>query len=92
MKLLRKYKLFHKDGDVKIIRSGFVLYEELKKIVRPLLLRSYNDWVDNYCCKGLRSVNMPYSPDGSYKNSGWVSWQGFLGYEKARTKERKICV
>lgn len=86
IKLHRKYQLLKKAGEIKIIKSGFLSYSEAREKVCILGLRSYNDWVENYCLKGLRPLNIPYSPDRSYKNKGWISWKDFLGYDKIRKK------
>jgi len=86
MKLLRKYNLFQVAGNIKIIKSGFLSYNEAKEKVHCLKLRSQNEWVNNYCHRGLKPINIPYSPDRSYKGRGWVSWKDWLGYDRMRKK------
>ncbi len=55
----------------------FISYDECKKIIKKLNLKSYSDW-KKYCKSGKRPSNIPASPDKTYKNNGWVSWGEFL--------------
>jgi len=32
-----------------------------------------------YCKSGKKPINIPASPDKTYKNKGWISWGDFLG-------------
>jgi superfamily II DNA or RNA helicase len=56
----------------------FLTYDEAKKYVHKLQLRSQKEW-NEYCKKNERPSNIPRSPAGVYKNKGWINWQDFLG-------------
>ena len=90
IKLIRKYDLLKKAGNIKIIKSDFLSYKEALGIVHKLKLNSQNDWENNYCAKGLRPFNIPYAPNVTYKNKGWVSWKEWLGYEINACKNERI--
>lgn len=91
IRMLRKYKIFCMAGEIKIIKNGFMEYEGARNIVKKLNLKSHKDWI-KYCKLGMRPFNIPYSPDRTYKNKGWVSWEEWLGYGKEKVKGEKKCV
>eukprot|EP00947_MAST-08B_sp_MAST-8B-sp1_P005967 g5967.t1 len=61
-------------------------YKEATEFVRSLKLKSNNDWIA-YCASGKRPIDIPSHPDKSYKNTGWVSWPDWMGYEYKRGDE-----
>ena len=57
--------------------KNFPNYEDAKKIVKKLKLSSaskYQKWKNKN-----PHINLPYKPQNSYKNKGWVSWGDYLG-------------
>lgn len=53
-------------------------FEDAKEFAQSLKLKSVNDWVD--FCKSINKPNdIPYSPNNTYKNKGWVNWGDWLG-------------
>lgn len=54
-------------------------FESARAIVRKMKLKSNLEW-RNFS-KTKRPKNIPGSPDGIYKNKGWISWADFLGKE-----------
>jgi hypothetical protein len=91
IKLLRKYSLLCTAGEITQIKSGFLTYNEAKKIIHTLGLRSKTEW-ENYWKKNKRLINLPSTPSRTYKDNGWVSWQEWLGYKNKITKGEKQCV
>jgi superfamily II DNA or RNA helicase len=56
----------------------FLGFEEARLYVHKLNLKSVKEWT-NYWVINKRPENIPYRPDGTYKNKGWVSWSDWLG-------------
>jgi hypothetical protein len=63
----------------------FLNYKNAKKYVNSLGLGSRPDW-DNYRRKNLMPFYISSTPDRTYKNNGWISWQDWLGYKKERSR------
>jgi superfamily II DNA or RNA helicase len=57
-------------------------FEEARKIVCGLGLRGKGEW--EAWSKTERPTNIPSAPAIVYKDSGWVSWGGWLGYAPKR--------
>lgn len=55
----------------------FLSYDECKKIVHTLDLKTNLDW-RKYCNSGNKPKNIPSNPDTTFKNKGWVSWFDWL--------------
>lgn len=64
-------------------KMGFRSFEESKKFIRTLRLKSREEW--NLYCKGnlMRPIRKPKViyryPEIAYKEAGWVSWEDWLG-------------
>jgi superfamily II DNA or RNA helicase len=59
----------------------FIELNDLKKIVRKLKIKNSNEYVKKY--KKIRhNKQIPYAPNTTYKNKGWVNWANFLGTNK----------
>jgi hypothetical protein len=66
------------------VNRNFLSFEEARAIIRDLGLQSVKDF------KGLkdkRPLGVPFEPNISYKNNGWVSWGDFLGTNKVQSKK-----
>ena len=61
-------------------KREFLSFDDARKFARLLRFRKMTDWKKFQNSKDFPS-NIPKSPDNSYKNSGWISWPDFLGYE-----------
>ena len=56
----------------------YLSYDEAKKIVSKLKLKSRSDFYRVTKLELLQN-DIPKSPNGTYKNKGWISWGDFLG-------------
>ncbi len=73
----------------KIGFSGkFLSFEEARKFVHTLNLKSQDDWI-KYCKSGNRPLNIPASPESVYKNKDWKSICDWIGTNYIPTKLRK---
>lgn len=79
------------------MNGKFLELEEAKEYLKGLGLINSSDWI-RYCKNKLRPNNIPSNPNIFYKNSGWISWEDFLGdskyytYEEAKNKCKNIGV
>lgn len=62
------------------LKDGVLSYEEARKIVRKLQLKSTIEWRE-YTKLNLIPHNIPLRADAKYKNNGWISWSDFLGFK-----------
>jgi hypothetical protein len=80
----------------------FKSFEEAKKFVHKLNLKTTKEWQD-YCKSGDKPSDIPSVPSGTYKKEGWKGmgdWLGtgriadkdkiFLGFKEARAFARKL--
>jgi len=58
----------------------WVDFEEARTIVRQLNFGSNKEW-RSFAQSDKRPREIPSAPDKKYKNSGWISWSDFLGYD-----------
>jgi len=65
---------FGREGGYK----DFLPFEEAKKFVHGLKLKSQTEWFE-YTKSGNKPKNIPTSPSQSYKEKGWTNWNDFLG-------------
>lgn len=66
----------------------FVNYEECKKLIEKIKIKSKRKW-DKYWKENERPDNIPYQPDKVYKNKGWISWGDFFGTGTLSPSQRK---
>ena len=64
----------------KLSKFNWMPFEEARELVRKLKIKSQNEFWDKHKA-GLIPINIPFSPYNIYKNSGWISYPDFLGYE-----------
>ena len=62
-------------------------YEESKKIVQKLKLKSSVDWRE--LDKSTIQSNIPKRPNNYYNEKGWISWADWLGYKGRRNNNAK---
>ena len=60
------------------MKKQFRSFESAKKFVQKQKIQSSIEWW-KYCKSGKRPEDIPYKPQESYKNKGWISWGDFLG-------------
>ena len=79
-------------GTIASFNIKFRNYQEAKKFVANLNLRSQKEW--RMYNKGMLTNleplpnNIPRAPEHTYKAKGeWISWPNFLGYEPERKKK-----
>jgi hypothetical protein len=88
------YKEWESWGDW--LGSGYVatrfreypLYEEARKYVHTLNLKTIKEWED-YCKSGVKPSNIPYSPVQVYADSGWKGMGDWLGTDFVAYQNRK---
>jgi len=68
---------------VKYTESNTRPFEECKKFVRSLGVTTGSEWF-KWCKKNKRPDDIPYNPDGVYKE--WTTWRDFLGPLPTRWK------
>ena len=61
----------------------FLPYEEAKKVVNALGLKSWDDW--NRWSRTERPPDIPSTPSVTYKNKGWNGLADWLGKKKGKT-------
>jgi len=59
-------------------KRKFTSFQKTRKFVQTLNLKSRTDW-EKFAKSKKRPLEIPYSPDRTYKNVGWISWGDFLG-------------
>ncbi len=64
----------------KLSKFNWIPFEEARELVRKLKIKSQKEFWDKHKA-GLIPKNIPFSPYNIYKNSGWISYPDFLGYE-----------
>lgn len=72
--------------------SRFLPYEDGKKIVSALRLRSSKQWRDytagKIIDKGNLPENIPTNPNRSYAGKGWIGWGDWLGIDETRDSDK----
>ena len=63
-------------------------YEESKEFIQKFNIKSSRDYF-NFVKTKDSVVNLPTVPNRVYKDSGWVDWKEFLGYNIRRTANRE---
>jgi len=63
-------------------------FKQAREFVRDLGLKTNDDW-RVYCRSRKRPEDIPATPERVYRNSGWKSWQDWLGTE---TRDRQTAV
>ena len=84
--------------------SDFLPFDEARKYVRSLKLKSQQEWLV-YCKSGKLPSNIPLRPDGTYAKKGWTGYSDWVGnthgkylqkgkgrwsFEKSREYVRKL--
>jgi hypothetical protein len=84
--------------------SNFLPFDEARKYVKSLKLKSQKGWTD-YCKSGKRPSNIPSRPESVYLNKGWDGYSNWVGnkhgkylqkgkgrwsFEKSREYVRKL--
>lgn len=67
--------------------ASYQTYDNALKFVHALNLSNYRDW-NSYCKGGMKwlpakPADIPATPNGIYKDAGWVSWSHWLGTSKS---------
>ncbi len=65
----------------------YLNFEEAKKIVRNLKIKSVSNYKDQYLIK-LKKIGLPYKPNETFKND-WKGWPDFLGHYIVAPQNRK---
>jgi superfamily II DNA or RNA helicase len=59
-------------------QKEFLTYEQARDIIRKLKFQSAKEF-RKYLNSDRKPLNIPSSPERTYKNTGWVNWSDFLG-------------
>jgi hypothetical protein len=80
LKIIRKYKKFHKAGKINLSRNGqkFLSYRMAKNLVRKLKLKNSREW--HKWIKNNWDKKIPVKPEQHYGN--WTNWYNWLGKTK----------
>jgi len=74
----------------KLARLGFMPFEEAREFVQKIGLRSNTHW-QGFLKNGFKGItrplDIPYKPNVTYKNNGWISWGDFLGTGRVASKD-----
>ncbi|MEY3422693.1 MAG: hypothetical protein RIR48_3018 [Bacteroidota bacterium] len=65
-------------GNISPVLKEYKAFDEARKFVHKLNLKSYKEWKDYYK-SGEKPDDIPATPDGTYKHQGWKSWGDWLG-------------
>ncbi len=72
-------------GFVSTQRRQFRSFEKARQFARGLGLKGYAEWLKYYTGKlpekGILPKNIPTNPHNIYKDTGWVNYEDWLGYE-----------
>jgi len=85
LKLIRKWELFQKVGEICIFgsyRKVYLPYNDAVKIVSKIGLRDVKEW--RVYSKTIRPKNIPSTPLMYYKNKGWTNWYDWLGKQNKK--------
>lgn len=74
-------------GKISNYSKKFLTFEKARSFVRSLGLSGENEW-EQYCKSGKRPDNIPFHPDRSYKNKGWISFGNYFGTGTLSPKEK----
>ena len=72
----------------KLSRFEWMPFEEARKFVQELKLNNGNEWKE-YIKSGLKPDDIPASPQGAYKNKGWISLGDWLGTGFISNRDRE---
>jgi hypothetical protein len=68
--------------------KSYYSFEEAKAYIRKLNLESFYDW-ETYAKSENRPLYIPFHPERTYKNDGWVSFNDWIGAQNTRKRENK---
>ena len=66
--------------------SQLLPFEEARRIVRRIGLRSWREWSKS----GKRPSNIPAAPHQVFRNAGWTSWPDWMGYGEGRVFKEEM--
>jgi hypothetical protein len=71
-------------------KKKILSFKVARKFVRELKIKSQSEWCAYF--KQKRPLDLPSTPQRSYKNRGWQGWKNWLGYDKMVSSQRKYIV
>ena len=75
-------------GTIAAHKKVYLAYNKAQDIVKTLNLKSQKEW-NTYCKSGNKPINIPSSPQKTYRNKGWKSMGDWLGTGYVATFNRK---
>ena len=76
-------------GSIANQNRKFLPFEEARKFVHSLHLKSRTEWVE-YCKSDKKPDNVPVAPNHVYKDSGWNGFGDWLGTGTVANQNRKF--
>lgn len=77
-------------GTIDNRKKSFLAFDEARKLVRTLGLKSETEW-RKFCSGKLkfkRPSNIPSNPQQNYADCGWINWKDFLGSANLSNREK----
>jgi hypothetical protein len=69
-------------------KGNFLPFEEARAYVHSLGFKTSIEY-RNWCNSGLRPDNIPYNPNKTYKDKGWISYGDWLGTGNVHLRDRE---
>ena len=76
------------------MKNKYLSFDNARDLAISLNLKSKKSWI--IYCKSVDRTDIPFNPDRSYKNVGWINWYHFLGtknflsFYDAKTEVHKL--
>ena len=75
-------------GNIAAKDKEFRNFEKARSFIRKQNFKNQKDW-RNYIKSGNKPTDIPSSPSGTYKNTGWISYSDWLGTNNIATRNLK---
>ena len=75
-------------GTVANFKKEYLPFEEARMFVHSLKLKKQSEWRE-WARSENRSENIPSTPEGVYKNDGWIGFGDWLGTGRIATRSRE---
>lgn len=72
----------------KLSKFQWKSFEDARNYVRSLNLKNLKEWRE-YASSELKPYDIPYKPERTYKDSGWIGLGDWLGTNTKRTQDRE---
>ena len=76
-------------GNVAPKNREYLSFKQARDLVRSKKFKNQTEW-EEWSKSGMRPSNIPGSPDGVYKNKGWLGFGDFLGNNNLSNRYRQF--